>query len=109
VLPRKIPNLAALLLHGDAGGIADIDPDGTPISTIHLLRDDAFGAKPTSVRKDGSAVFSNVFVEKDAGRTIAQEPRQRSFPVQEREVAKSLFDQVECIDDRGVRCLSSAQ
>jgi hypothetical protein len=58
------------------------------------------------------AILCEVLVEQDAGLGIAQQPRQRSLPVEERETAKILaimFDQVECIDDRGVRCLSSAQ
>jgi hypothetical protein len=49
----SIPNLAALPLHGDARGIADLDPDAArtgQVGAIDLLRNDALGAKLTSVR-----------------------------------------------------------
>jgi hypothetical protein len=66
----SIPNLTPLALHGDAGGIADFDPDAAragAVGAVHLLGNDTLGAKLTSVRKDGGAIFDNVFVKQDAG------------------------------------------
>jgi hypothetical protein len=51
---------------------------------------DALGPKPASVRKDGCAIFDNVFVKQDASLSIAQQPRQRSLSVQERAIAHVL-------------------
>jgi hypothetical protein len=51
---------------------------------------DALGPKPASVRKDGGAIFDNVFVKQDASLSIAQQPRQRSLSVQERAIAHVL-------------------
>jgi hypothetical protein len=53
--PGAIPKLAPLALHGDAGGIGDLDPDATwtgSIGAVDLLRNDTFGAKPAGMRED---------------------------------------------------------
>jgi hypothetical protein len=50
------------------------------------------------MRKDGSAIFDNVFIKRDASLSIAQQPRQRSLSVQEWEIAQIPAEGVE---DRG--------
>jgi hypothetical protein len=56
-----IPILAPLPPHGDAGGIADLDPDAArtgSIGAIDLLRHDALGPKLAGVRD--SDLMSNL-------------------------------------------------
>src|SRR5258708_7935588 len=70
-LGSSVPLLAALPLHGDAGGIADFDPDWAQtgsIEAVHPLGDDALSTKPTSVCENGRAILGDVFVEQDARR-----------------------------------------
>jgi hypothetical protein len=89
----SIPNLASLPLHGDAGGIADLDPDAAragSIGTVHPLGNDALGAEPACTGKHDRPIFGNVFVKQNASLGIAQQSRQRSLSVQEREIAKIL-------------------
>jgi hypothetical protein len=65
------PILAALPLYRDAGWVADLDPDRTgtgSIGAVYSLGDDALGAKPASVGESSRAIFSDVFIEQDAGR-----------------------------------------
>jgi hypothetical protein len=106
-LVDSIPYLAPLPLHGDAGGIADLDPGRTrtgSIPAIDSLGNDAFCAKPASVREDDRAVLGDVLVEQDAGLGIAQQARQRGLSVEERAIAQILavmLDQVEGVEDRG--------
>jgi hypothetical protein len=72
-------------LHGDAGRIADLDPDAARaglIGAIDLFRHDTLGAKPVSVCEDDRAVLGDVFIEQDAGLGIAQQPRQRALAVE---------------------------
>jgi hypothetical protein len=67
-------------LHGDAGGIADLDPDAAwagPIDAIDPLGHDALGANPAIVRECGKPILDNVFVQQDACLNIAQQVRQR--------------------------------
>jgi hypothetical protein len=62
----SIPNLAPLPLHGDAGGIADLDPDATrarSIGAIDSLGNDAFCAEPARMGEDDRAVLGDVFIE----------------------------------------------
>jgi hypothetical protein len=59
----SVPNLTTLPLHGDAGGIADLDPDAARaglIRGVYALGNDALSAKPTSVREDDRAVLGCV-------------------------------------------------
>jgi hypothetical protein len=58
--------------------------------TVDTLRHDALGAKPASVGKDRRAVLGDVLVEQDARLGIAQQLRQRSLPIQERDIAQIL-------------------
>jgi hypothetical protein len=56
----SIPNLAPLPLHGDAGGIADLDPDAAragSIGAVDLLRHDALGTEPASVGRPRRCVY----------------------------------------------------
>jgi len=53
-----------------------------------------------------SAVLGNVFVEQDARLSIAQQPRQGGFAVEERAIPQILavvFDKVEGVEDRLMR------
>jgi hypothetical protein len=50
-----------------------------PIGAVDLLGDDALGTEQASVREDGRAILSNVFVEHDVRLDIAHQPRQRVF------------------------------
>jgi hypothetical protein len=61
-------------LHGDAGRIADLDPDTARAGSIraNLLRHDALGAKPSGVREDDTAVLCDVFIEQDTSLGVAQ-------------------------------------
>src|SRR5215475_4823362 len=55
----------SLPLYGDAGGIADLDPNRTStrsICAIDLLRHEVLGAKPAGMREDDRAVLGNVFI-----------------------------------------------
>ena len=55
------PILATLPLHRDAGGIADLDLDRArtgSIGAVHLLGDEALGAKPASMRENDRAMCS---------------------------------------------------
>jgi hypothetical protein len=68
--PSSVPNLAPLPLYRDAGRIADLDPDAAragSIRAVDLLRHNAFGTEPASVREDDNAVLGDVFIEQDAG------------------------------------------
>jgi len=59
-----------------------------------------------------SAVLGNVFVEQDARLSIAQQPRQGGFAVEERAIPQILavvFDKVEGVEDRLMRGVPSAQ
>jgi hypothetical protein len=50
-------------------------------------------------------IFGNVFGKQDACLDVAQQSRQSSLPVQEREIAKILavmLDQVEGLENRGM-------
>jgi len=88
-----VPVLAALPLHRDARRIADLDPDRTwtgSISAVYPLGDDAFGAKPASVREDSRAIFGDVFVEQDASLGIAQQSRQRRLALKEQPISQIL-------------------
>jgi hypothetical protein len=82
----SVPNLGALPLHGDARGIADLDPDAArarQVGAVDLLRHDALGAEPTRVGEHGKAIFGNVFV-KAAGeekRTSGLPPRAKAAAV----------------------------
>jgi hypothetical protein len=96
------------------GGIADLNPDAArarPISTVNLLRHDAFGAKLARIGEHGHPILGNVFAKQDASLGIAQQARQSSLPVQEGEIAQILvimLDKVEGVDDRGLRGRRSA-
>ena len=96
-----IPNLAPLPLHGDAGGIADLDPDAArarQLGAIDLLRHDALGTKPASVCRDGRAVLSDVFVQQDAWLAVAQQSRERGLALKKWVIAQILalmLDRVE--------------
>jgi hypothetical protein len=95
----SIPNLAPLPLHGNAGGIADLDPDAAragAICAIDLLGNDALGAKPARMGEHGKPIFGNVFVKQDAGLSIAQQADQRGLAFEERAIA--LLDQVEGVE-----------
>ncbi len=70
----SVPQLAPLPLHGDAGRIADLDPDtarARPIGAIDLLRNDASAPSQQGVREDDCAILGNVFIEQDAGLGLA--------------------------------------
>jgi hypothetical protein len=70
------------------------------------------GAKPARMGEHGRFIFGNMSVKQDANLSVAQEPRQRSLPVQEREIAQILaimLDQVEGLEDRCSSRLSAAQ
>jgi hypothetical protein len=57
---HRFQKLTPLPLHGNAGGIADPDPNTARtglIRAIDLLRHDALRAKPAGVREDGTATF----------------------------------------------------
>jgi hypothetical protein len=101
----SIPNLAAFPLHGDAGGIADLDPDAARsglIGAIDLLRHDALGTKLARMCEHGRPVLGYVFVKQDAGLETAQQLYQRSLAVKERATAQILaimLDQVEGVED----------
>jgi hypothetical protein len=61
-----IPNLASLPLHGDAGGIADLDPDGVTGRTDRYpdrLGNDTLGTKPARMGEQESAHLRNFFAE----------------------------------------------
>jgi hypothetical protein len=100
----SIPNLAPLPLHGDAGGIADLEPAAARaglIGAVDSLGNDALSAKPAGVCKDDRAVLGDVFVEQNVCLGVAQQSRQRGLAVQERETAHILavmLDQVEGIE-----------
>jgi hypothetical protein len=54
--------------------------------------------------KHTEPTFDNVFVKQDTSLSIAQQPRQRSLPIQEWEIAQILalmFDHVESVEHRG--------
>jgi hypothetical protein len=54
-------------LHGDAGGIADFDPDTTqPEPVAAALGNDTLGAKLARVGEDRRTILGDVFVEEDA-------------------------------------------
>ena len=107
--------LAALPLHRYAWRIPHLNPDRArtrPIGAIDLFGNDALGAKPTSVLEHCRAVPGDVFIEQDASIAIAQQPRQGSLAVEKRPLAQILaieFDQVEGVEDRAMRSLTSAQ
>src|SRR5215831_11887573 len=87
------PIFAALPLHRDACGIANLDPNPARtrlIGAIHPLGDNALGFKPAGVREHGRAVLGNVFVEQDASLSTAQQLRQRGFAVEERKIPQIL-------------------
>jgi hypothetical protein len=76
---------------GDAGGIADLDPDEARpglIGAIDLLRNDALSAEAACMR-NGWAVLGYVFVKQYASLNIAQQPRQRNLTVEERKLRRS--------------------
>src|SRR5215468_11160708 len=74
--PRSlIPLLAALPLHGDAGGIVDLDPDWArtgAIGAVNLLGHDALGTKPAGVREHGRAIPDDMLIQQDARLGIAK-------------------------------------
>jgi hypothetical protein len=49
-----------------------------------------FGATPARMGEGGRPIFCDVLVEQDASLSIAQEPRQRSLPVQEWKLTQIL-------------------
>jgi hypothetical protein len=110
-----VPPLAPLPLHGDAGGIADFDPDPAragPIGTVNPLGNDTFGPKLTSVREHGRPILGDVFVKQDAGLGIAESSRQRSLAFEKRESAQILaimLDKVERVEDRGSSSFTTGQ
>jgi hypothetical protein len=64
----SIPHLAPLPLHGNAGGIADFNPDAVragSIGTVNPLGNDALCAKPARMGKHGRPIFENVLVKQD--------------------------------------------
>src|SRR5260370_984497 len=74
----SFPLLATLPLHRDAGWIAYLDPARAragPIGAVDSLGDYALGTKPAGVREHDRAILSNMFVEQDARRRIAQQSR----------------------------------
>jgi hypothetical protein len=82
------------------------------IGAVDLLGHDALGAKPTSVLEHRRTIPADVFVEQDGSLSIAQQPRQCCFAVEERAITQVLtimLDQVECIEDRGTRGGAAAQ
>src|SRR2546427_4795652 len=103
-----VPLLAALPLHNDAGRIADFDPDRTSagsIGPVDLLGDDSLRAKPASMFEHRRAITDDVFVEHDARRGMAQQPRQRSLAVEEWEITQILtimLDKVEGVENRAM-------
>jgi hypothetical protein len=111
----SIPNLVALPLHGDAGGVADLDPDAAragPIGAVDPLRYDALGAKLARVSQHGRPILDDVFVQQDAWLGLAQQSRQRRLAVQEWEIAQIpaiMLDQVEGVEDRGSSGLTAGQ
>jgi hypothetical protein len=67
---------------------------------------------PTSMRENGRPIFDNMFIKQYASLSIVQQPRQRSLPAQEWEIAQILaimFDQVEGIEDCGSSGLTTGQ
>jgi hypothetical protein len=108
-------NLAPLPLYGDARRIAHLDPDGAragPVGAFDPLRNDALRPNAASVRKDGWAIYSGVFINQDARFGLAQQARQRGFAVEKRQIAQILaimLDQVECRRDCGSSHLSATQ
>jgi hypothetical protein len=57
-------------------------------------------------------ILGDVFVEQDTCLSVAQEPPQRSLPVQEWEIAQVfaiMLDQVEGVEDRGSSGLMTGQ
>ena len=64
------------------------------------------------MREHGRAIPGDVFVEHDARVGIAQQARQRRLPVKERAIPQILavmLDQVESVEDRGMRGRAAAQ
>jgi hypothetical protein len=62
--------------------------------------------------EDGRPILGDVFVQQDARFGLAQQPRQRRLPVQEREIAQILaimLDQVKGVEDRGLSGLTTGQ
>jgi hypothetical protein len=111
----SFPDLTTLPRHGDAGGIADLDPNATwagLAGAVAPLRHDALGAKPTRMGEDGRTILGDVFAEQDARLDATQEARQRRVAVKEGALAQILavvLDQVEGIEDCGPRRLSMGQ
>jgi hypothetical protein len=82
-----------------------------PDRYVHPLGDDGLGAKPASMGENDMAILDNVFVEQNASLGIAQQACQRRLAVEKREIAQILtvmLDQIEGIEDRGMRCAPSA-
>jgi hypothetical protein len=71
----------ALPLHGDAGGITNLDPDAAPaglIGAVDLLRYDALGTNAARMAEHSRPIFGGVFVKQDASHSIAPQPRRRA-------------------------------
>src|SRR5215470_12510028 len=103
-----MPILAALALHRDTGGIADLDPHRA--RTDRYVPSTFFETIPSAPRRQAwaktiGAVLRNVFIEQNASLGTAQQSRQRGLAVQERAIAQTLaigLDQVESIEDRSM-------
>jgi hypothetical protein len=79
---------------------------------IDLLRHDALGAEPASIREDGRVIPGKVSVEKDAPLRSRAADAARAGSVQEWEIAQILaivLDQIEGVEDRGSSGLSPGQ
>jgi hypothetical protein len=90
-LGSSIPPLAALPRHGDAGGIAHLDPDRArtgSLGAVDLLGDDPLGTKPASVLEHRRAIPGDMFVEHDARLGVAQQSRQRGLAIDKWAIAE---------------------
>jgi hypothetical protein len=73
---------------------------------------DALGATPARMGEHGKTIFVNVLVKQDASLSIAQQARERSLSVQERESAQILaimLDKVEGVENRGSGGITTGQ
>jgi hypothetical protein len=77
----------------------------TRLGTVHSLGNDALSTGPARKGEHDRPIFGDVFVEQDAGLSIAQQPRQSCFTLEKRAIAEILaimLDQVEGVGIFGV-------
>jgi hypothetical protein len=107
-LCSPIPNLAPLPLHGDAGGIADLDPDRTrtgPVCAVDSLGNDALNAKPVSVRENGGTVLGDCSLSRmpaSVSRRGQASAALRSRNRRSRRFLAIMLDQAEGVEDCGM-------